>query len=287
MIRKMLQKLAFASTLSLCARAHAGESLAARSAVQEGNTALAAGRYDEALAAYKRAEVDMPDAAEITYNRGIALFRKGDTDAARSAFSDALRTRDPRLEARAKFNLGNCAYGVALQRENDLPAAIEELQKAISHWRDALALEPGDTAARQNIETAQLLLKDLLDKEKKRQEEERKKQEEEEKKKNPESQPTSQPEEPEKKEDSPQKKPDQPQDPQQPQPDQKKPDQKPKDEKKEQQAGQKPQKKKSEPSMEDAQRKLQAIRDKERARRDDRKQREALLGGAAPVERDW
>ncbi|MFO0972413.1 MAG: tetratricopeptide repeat protein [Phycisphaerae bacterium] len=294
MNRQDVLRLAVAVALLAGAAARGGESLTAVSALNEGNAALAAGKYDAALAAYKRAGVEAPDAAEVSYNQGIAHYRLDHLDDARKAFGDALRTRDPALEAKAKYNLGNCAYRTALQRLTDLPGAIEELQRAIDYWRDALELTPGDRATRENIETAQLLMKDLIDKEKKRQEEEKKKQEEEQKK-NPQSQPSSQPQEQPEQQDqqkNEQKKKEQPKPGEQEEKNsQKQPDQKNKDDSK----GKQPQKKeskggpgkKSEPSMEEAQRKLQAIRDKERARRDDRRRREAMMAGREAVERDW
>ncbi|MCK6457612.1 MAG: tetratricopeptide repeat protein [Phycisphaerae bacterium] len=267
------------------------ENLSASAWVDRGNLALQEQRWDDALEAYRRADVAQPETPEIAYNRGVALYRKGDFDKAREAFGDALRTRDPALEAKAKFNLGNCAYATALGKLNDLPGAIEELTKALNYYRDSLQLNPDDREARQNIEMAQLLMKDLIDKEKKRQEEEQKKREEQEKQ-NPQSQPTSQPQEQQEQQQDPSKQEKQeqkkesdeskdPQDEPQQDPSQRQPkDQKNAEQK--QQAGQP-----REIKREEAERQLQAIRDKERARRDDRRRREMLLGGRAPVERDW
>lgn len=309
--------------LVAAATASADSRLAAANAVAEGKRLLEAGKFDDALDYFKKAEVDLPDSPEIAYDRGIAFYRKAEFDKAKDAFMNALRTRDPQLESKAKFNLGNCAYSTALQKLTDLSGAIDELRKAITYWRDSLDLNPEDAEARQNIETAQLLMKDLLDKEKKKQEEEQKKQQEEQKK-NPESQPTSQPDQQDQKQDQQKKdqekqdqnqqnqqnkdqkndkKKDQQSNPQQQQKPQQKQD--PKDqqskdkqkekEKQEQQKlkdkqdmqRQKAQQKKDQMSREDAERKLQAIRDKERARREDKRKREATEAGRMPVDRDW
>lgn len=283
--RAVLAAVAWSAGL-VASEARAETNLSAASWVRQGNAALAAGRADEALELYKRAEVDLPGAAEIAYNRGVALYRKGRLEEARTAFGDTLRTRDPVLEAHAKYNLGNCAYATALQKLQDLPGAIDELRKALSYYRDSLQLDPGDREARENIERAQLLMKDLLDKEKKRQEEERKKQQQ-----NPQSQPTSQPEQ---KREDPQQ---QQRDNQQPQEQEKQEQQK--DEQRKQQSGEQQKKKdkgrqpkdaQRQPhgfSKEEAERMLQAVRDKERTRREERQRREALMGAKVPVERDW
>lgn len=261
--------------------------LSAAQWVNQANAALAAKKYDEALTALQRAEVESPGSAEIAYNRGVAHYRLGQFDKAAGAFGDALRTRDPALEAKAKFNLGNCSYSTALQKLKDLQGAIDELRRAIGYYRDALTLNPDDREARQNIETAQLLIKDLIDKEKKRQEEEKKKQEEQEKQ-NPQSQPSSQPQDDQKQEKGDQKeqepKPDQQQ--QQQQDEQKAGDNDQQKQKSKDKQSQSPQEKR-EMSREEAERKLQAVRDKERARREDRQRREAAIFGRVPVDRDW
>ncbi len=316
---------AVALTAAFSASARADSRLAAAEAVAQGKQLLEAGKYDDALDYFKKAEVDLPDSAEIAYDRGIALYRKAEFDKAKDAFMNALRTREPALEAKSKFNLGNCAYSTALQKLTDLSGAIDELRKAITYWRDSLDLNPEDAEARQNIETAQLLIKDLLDKEKKRQEEEQKKQQDE--KKNPESQPTSQPDQKDQKDQQQQdqqqkdqQKQDQqnkdqqnkdkqkndqqknqqnPQQQKKQQPKQDPKDQKGKDKDKEkqkqeeqkkkdqQQQREQAQMKRDQMSREDAERKLQAIRDKERARREDKRKREATEAGRMPVDRDW
>ncbi len=271
-----------------------GESTLSASAwVKEGNRALAEGRFDDALEAYRRADLELPQSPEVSFNRGVALYRKGEFDKAQQSFGDALRTRDPKLEASAKFNLGNCAYSIALTKLTDLPGAIEELRKAIAFWRDALELDRSDVAARQNIETAQLLMKDLLDKEKKRREEEQKRQQEQNQDNQttqPDQQQSEQQQDREQKQGDRQQEQQQPDEQQQPQQDQKqrdgKQDQKKQEDQRKQSSPQERQEQR-EMSRQDAERMLQAIRDKEQARRDDRRRREVLYGGRVPVERDW
>ena len=139
--------------------------------VKQGNGQLHAGNYDQAIETYKQAAELLPDSPEIAYNQAIGHYRKGEFERAREMFITSLKTRDPDLEASAKFNLGNCAYAAALDKRENIPEALEELQSAILHYKDAIETNPDDLDARINIEMAQLLMKDLLDKQKQQQEE--------------------------------------------------------------------------------------------------------------------
>lgn len=139
--------------------------------VRQANDHLQAGQYDQAIEKYQRAAELLPDAAEIAYNRAIGHYRKGEFENAKEQFITSLETRDPELEAKAKFNLGNCAYAAALAKKDNIPGAVEDLKSAILHYKDAIESNPQDKDARINIEMAQLLMKDLLDKQKQQQEE--------------------------------------------------------------------------------------------------------------------
>ncbi|GJM26817.1 MAG: hypothetical protein DHS20C16_32320 [Phycisphaerae bacterium] len=132
--------------------------------------AYESGDYEKAQQEFTEAELKCPECPEIAYNRGLASYRQRDFVAARDHFNSALQTRDLGLEAKAKYNLGNVAYSEALEKMSDLKESIELARSAIFHYRDALEVDPNDLDARANIETAQLLIKDLLDKQKQEQE---------------------------------------------------------------------------------------------------------------------
>ena len=254
------------------ATARASKESDARQRVGNALDQLEAGEFAEALEGFREAEVMFPDSAELAYDQAVAHYRLGDLERAREAFNRALSTRDLALEEKVKFNLGNCAYAEALERLTDLQGAIDRLRLAIAHYRDALELDPGDDDARANIETAHLLIKDLLDKKKKEE------QEKEKEKQDPTSQPTSQP--------SQDQQCDQGQDQQQD-------DQGEQKDQGEQQAGQERREQGSRPqprdprsmSREEADRLLQAVRDEERQRRDELHRRRQV--GRPPVDRDW
>jgi Ca-activated chloride channel family protein len=291
--------LAVAATLAGADAALATSTSEARRAAAEAIAALKAGEYDDALDGLREAEVMLPDMPELIYNQAVAEYRLGNYDAAREHFNRALVTRDLDLEQRIKFNLGNCAYAEALERLTDLPGAIEKARVAISHYQDALELDPLDNDARANIETANLLIRDLLDKKKKEEEEKQQQQQ-------PQQNQTSQPSEDQQQqqqqqsqqgeqppEEQPQQgeneseQPEQPEQQGQPQPQPSPDEQEQEDGNEEQQQGQgrpEPQERR-EMSKEEADRLLQAVRDKERERREELRRRAII--GQPPVERDW
>jgi tetratricopeptide (TPR) repeat protein len=151
-----------ATTVYLGSLASAGET-DAHSLVAEGNQAFAERDYVAAGEAYRRALLERPDSPELSYNLGVVHYKLGDYSSAQAAFGRALSTRDPELEARIKFNLGNIAYASALQEKSDPPKAIDFLRTAIRRYRDALELHPEDDDARVNLEIARTLLRDQLD----------------------------------------------------------------------------------------------------------------------------
>lgn len=286
--------------------------------VAEGNQALAAGDPVKAAHLYNQAAELKPDNPEIAYNRGVAKYRNGEFEKATEHFREALATRDLTLDAKARYNLGNCAYSQALKQQAELPAAIDKLKEAIAYYREALEVDPKDRSARANIERAQLLMKHLMDQEKQRQEQQKQQgdqdqqnEEEDQQDQQPQSQPSSQPGEQQPKQDEQQQgdkdkqqesaskeqqeKGEQSEQQQAQQEQQGEPgdeELKAADEQSQQgqqgeQAGEPRQAQAKPMSREEAERLLQAVRDKERQRREEQADREARFLMPVPVERDW
>jgi Flp pilus assembly protein TadD len=114
-------------------------------------------RYEQAVAAYRRAVSLNPDAARVHFNLGAALMRLGRFDEARAALEDSIRVRPVPL---AFSNLGVAQY--LLGR---FPEAAASFQRAIDlapkdfRWRinlgDALSQIPSESArARASYEAA-------------------------------------------------------------------------------------------------------------------------------------
>jgi tetratricopeptide (TPR) repeat protein len=149
-----------------------GQAASPNRLVTQGNAAWAAERYDEALERYAEASVDAPESAEILFNQGAVYYRQGDYAKAADAFQEAaIKTRDTRLEAHCKYNLGNTAFGEAeRQQDSDLQKALEACERSVRHYQEALELRPDMQEAAENIELVRLTMKDLLDRQKQNQE---------------------------------------------------------------------------------------------------------------------
>lgn len=157
--------------------------------LQQARDAMDAQRYDDALESYRAVEPLLPDRPELTYNQGLVWYRKGDYAKAAGYFGKVLGIAGRELDAKAQFNLGNCAYAAALKlQEKEPDTAVEQLRQAMLHYRDALQNDPKDTDARANIELASALIKQLQKKEEQQQEQKQQQQSQ------PSSQPESQPE---------------------------------------------------------------------------------------------
>ena len=111
-----------------------------------GNIALKAGRPAEAMEAYKQAIKLLGDEkryrAQLSYNQALALYRQGKYDQAQASLRGAMGEADRWLEARARYNMGNCLYASALPlSKKNKTQAIKQLQQAIKQYRKALAIK--------------------------------------------------------------------------------------------------------------------------------------------------
>lgn len=123
-------------------------------AVELGNVAYVEERYRDAADLYELALDALPDAPEVAFNRGAALFKLHELKAARAAFVRAIDTDDRRLAARAHYNLGNVQYRVAINAMRTFRDAVSPIREAMRSYREALALDPDLADAMYNLELA-------------------------------------------------------------------------------------------------------------------------------------
>ena len=98
--------------------------------VTEANQAFANGDYVAALETYMAVGETLPESPELAYNQGVAYYKLGDYLRARGALNRSLLTRDVKLEAKIKFNLGNVAYATARQEMSNPTEALGPLKTA-------------------------------------------------------------------------------------------------------------------------------------------------------------
>ena len=108
--------------------------------MRKGNGLYARGKYDEALAAYQRAEVLEPDATAIHFNLGNAFYRMGQYQEAASELELVMTEPNPRRRADAMYNIGNTVFKAG------------QLDGALRAYRAALVMNPDDMQAKENLE---------------------------------------------------------------------------------------------------------------------------------------
>lgn len=117
-----------------------GDPVASRSA--EALEHYRAGRFEEALRAYRDALVERPESEGLHLNVGDALYQLGDHKGAAEEFERAGQARDARLAARALFNEGNAHF------------EMKDFAAAAAAYRRALERAPDDADAKANLELA-------------------------------------------------------------------------------------------------------------------------------------
>ncbi|MFC1493770.1 tetratricopeptide repeat protein [Thermodesulfobacteriota bacterium] len=173
MLRKKIVLICISIIILFCSRVYADSAAAL---VDSGNKSWIAGDYEDALKKYNEATVDDPESPYIYFNKGTALYKKGNYNDAVYAFEKAaLKSKDPHMESKSRFNLGNCAFREAeRQMDSDLKKSLEYCEKSIKHFHDALKLDPGLNEAAENIEVVRLVMKNILDEIKKQEQEAKK-----------------------------------------------------------------------------------------------------------------
>ena len=107
---------------------------------RQGNRLFHEGKFEEALEYYRKAQVERPDAPELRFNAGDAYFKKNAFQDALQEFGHALKSKDPALLSRAYYNLGN----VHVRQQN--------LQQAVEAYKRSLSIAPDDLDAKVNLE---------------------------------------------------------------------------------------------------------------------------------------
>jgi Ca-activated chloride channel family protein len=148
--RRRAQRSARASALLIVLLTNAGWGIGD---VERGNRLYRAGRYAEAVEAYREALADGEDSPQLQYNLGTALLRLGRYDEAQSHLQRALSGVESEVQRRSFFNLGSRFLEEGRTRGSTTPPA-ELLASAIEAYKRALRLRPDDDDAKWNLELA-------------------------------------------------------------------------------------------------------------------------------------
>jgi len=112
--------------------------------VKKGNEHFQNKRYQSALEAYRKVQVKNPDAPEVLYDLGTALYKVDSLQESAQDLEAASKTaQDPLLKSRALYNAGNVQY------------RLGNFEEAIDSYKKALALDPTDKDAKYNLEFLQ------------------------------------------------------------------------------------------------------------------------------------
>lgn len=129
--------------------------------VEEGNTFYVEGRYQDALAAYGRAELAEPKSGEVQYNLGNVYFKQFELARATESYKRALLLGNTQLQTLAAYNLGNIRYQQSLNAMRTFKDAMRHIKISIRYYRESLLLDPNFPDARYNLELAYRLLGEL------------------------------------------------------------------------------------------------------------------------------
>ncbi|MFH1529343.1 MAG: VWA domain-containing protein [Pseudomonadota bacterium] len=147
----------FAVLLALLAVPSCGMFETTNSAVDEANERYAGEEYAEAAASLEALREKIPERAELHYDLGTAHLAAGDYDAALDAFKRAAEKTGPELEAAILANQGLAYLRLALSKEEDAERKAA-LEQAVGSLRAAIRKDPGVDGASENLELALLHL---------------------------------------------------------------------------------------------------------------------------------
>lgn len=135
--------------------------------IKEGNRLYNQKKYKEAIEKYSQAQKKAPDSDIISFNKGTALYKKGEYKKAIEEFTKVLTTKDPSLEAKTNYNIGNCKYRLGEESsKTDINTAVSLLKDSLDYYKRAIELDQKDSDSKYNYEFAKKRLDMLLKKQK-------------------------------------------------------------------------------------------------------------------------
>ena len=121
-------------------------------AKNEGVSAYESEDFKGAMERFEQQLKRVPESEALHFNLGAAAYKAGEYDKAMEAFARAVTSPDPRLRAKAEYNLANTLYQRGAAQKEKEPK-IKEWQGALQHYDEALKVDPknGDAAFNRDL----------------------------------------------------------------------------------------------------------------------------------------
>ena len=147
----------------LCLTLITGESFASmKEDVKKGNLLYNSKKYSEAARAYEEALTKGEGSAMVNFNIGAARYKDEKYNMAVESFNRAIAAGSDNIIQFADFNIGNIQYRKgSAQEKRDIKKAKEMYETALSFYKRAIELDPGDRDAKFNYEFVSKKLENL------------------------------------------------------------------------------------------------------------------------------
>ena len=122
----------------VCSASTVGDPVASKSAAAKDS--YENGNFEDAVRLYRDAQLERPNSASLNFNVGNALFKKGDIESAIDEFNQSAQRADEGLKSRSLYNMGNALY------------INKEYSKAAESYRQALKIDANDEDIKANLE---------------------------------------------------------------------------------------------------------------------------------------
>lgn len=120
------------------------------------------GKYDEALERYRKAAGKQPENWPLFYDLGAAAYKAGRPDEAASAFERALGSKDPTLQAKALYNLGNSYFRLGeVAEKRSREQAMPQYEHSLKSFESSLTMNPRDEDTKFNLEMVKKKIEEL------------------------------------------------------------------------------------------------------------------------------
>ena len=156
-----MKKLKIISTLSiLFVTATIAQAQTGRAKVREGNKNYKEEQYADAEVSYAKALEENPNNYEGIFNLGDALYKQGRYEEAAEKFEIAAgQAQQKSTRSEAFYNMGN-AFLKNHYNVKEPQAKMQQLQKSVEAYKQALRDRPDDMDAKYNLAYAKKLLKE-------------------------------------------------------------------------------------------------------------------------------